>query len=91
MNKHAISQIPIIKDNSIVGGISEETFIKNYSKIKSKRMKIEDIMDEPFPTISEDTPISLIRDILKTYSAVILTKKGQPSGIISKADLLKKL
>lgn len=40
---------------------------------------------------SEETHISLIRDILKTYSAVVLTKKGRPVGIISKVDLLKKL
>jgi predicted transcriptional regulator len=54
-------------------------------------MKVEDIMDEPFPTIPEDTHISLIRDILKTYPVVILTKQGKPTGVISKADLLKKL
>jgi len=54
-------------------------------------MKIEDITDEPFPTISEETPISLIRNILKTYSAIILTRKEKFTGIITKADLLKKL
>jgi len=91
MNKHAISQIPVLKGNTIVGSISEETFIKNYSKIKSKKMRVQDIMDEPFPTISEDTPISLIRNILKTYSAIILTKKGKLTGIITKADVLKRL
>jgi len=48
-------------------------------------------MDDPFPALPEETHISLIRDILKTYSAVVLTKKGRPAGIISKVDLLKKL
>ena len=91
MNKLKISQVPVTKENVIIGSITEETFIKNYDKIHNKKMKIEEIMDEPFPNISEDTPISLIKDILKTYSAVILTKKGQPTGIISKADLLKRL
>ena len=91
MNKHAISQIPVLKNNIIIGSISEETFIKNYSEIKNKHMKIEDITDEPFPTISEETPISLIRNILKTYSAIILTRKEKFTGIITKADLLKKL
>ena len=78
--------------NSLLDGTKDiDTLVKNYDKIRSKEMKVEDIMDEPFPAISEDTHISLIRDILKTYSAVILTKKGKPTGIISKADLLKKL
>jgi predicted transcriptional regulator len=91
MKKLAISQMPVMKENIIVGSISEETFIKNYERIKSKNMKVEEIMDEPFPTIPENTHIALIRDILKTYPVVILTKQGKPTGIISKADLLKKL
>lgn len=91
MKKHAISQMPIIKDNVIVGSISEETFISNYDKITNSDMNIEQIMDDPFPTLPEDTPIYLIRDILKMYSAVILIKDGKPFGIISRADLLKRL
>jgi predicted transcriptional regulator len=91
MKKHAISQIPVYKDNVIVGSISEETFINNYDKITNSDMKVEQIMDDPFPTVPMDTPSSLIRDILKTYSAVILMKNGKPRGIISKADLLKQL
>lgn len=91
MKKLAISQMPVMKDNFIVGSISEETFIRNYERINSKDMKVEEIMDEPFPTISENTPITLIKEILKTYSAVVITKNGTPIGIISKADLLKKL
>lgn len=91
MKKHAISQIPVTKKDAIVGGISEETFIKNYDQIKNKETKIEEIMDEPFPTVSEDANTTLIKDILKSYSAVILTKKGNPTGIITKADLLKRI
>jgi predicted transcriptional regulator len=91
MKKYAISQIPVKKDGAIIGSISEETFIKNYEKIKNKHVSVEEIMDEPFPTIPEDTHISLIRDILKTYPAIILLRKGKPSGIITKADILKRL
>lgn len=91
MKKNAISQIPVIKNNNLVGGISEDTFIKNFEKIKNKKMKIQEIMDEPFPTIPENTNIDLIKELLKTYSAIITIKNGKHSGIITKADLLKKL
>lgn len=91
MKKLAISQMPVMKEKIIIGSISEETFIKNYDRIKSKDMKVEQIMDDPFPTMPEDTHITLIKDVLKTYPAVILTKQGKPTGIISKADLLKRL
>ena len=91
MKKYAISQMPVVKEKIIVGSISEETFVKKYDQIKNKRMKVEEIMDESFPTIPEDTHITLIKDILKKYPAVILIKQGQPTGIIAKADLLKRL
>jgi predicted transcriptional regulator len=91
MKKHAISQIPVIDKNIIVGSISEETLIRKFDEIKERNMKVGKIMDAPFPTIPEDTPITLIRDILKTYSAVIITKNGKTTGIITRADLLKRL
>jgi predicted transcriptional regulator len=91
MKKHAISQIPVIKNNVIIGSISEETIIINYNKITNTDMAVEKIMDDPFPTIPADTPISLVRDILKIYPAVILIKSNRSYGIITKADLLKQL
>jgi predicted transcriptional regulator len=91
MIKYAISQMPVVKDNVIIGSISEETFIKKYDKIESKYMKVEDIMDDPFPSVPENTNISLIREILKSYPALIITKKGKRAGIVSRADLLNKL
>lgn len=90
MKKNAVSQMPVIKDKNIIGGISEETFIKKYKQIQEK-MTVEDIMDEPFPTMPENTEIVLIRDILKHYPAVILLKQGKPTGIVTKADLLRRL
>ena len=91
MKKHAISQMPITKDTIIVGGVSEEILIKNYDKIKNRKMKVEEIMNDPFPTIPGEMHISLIRNILTTCPAVIVTKQGKPTGIITKADILKRL
>ena len=91
MKKFAISQMPVMKEKIIIGSISEETFIKKYNQIKNGGIKVEEIMDEPFPTIPENINVTLVRDILKIYPAVILTKQGKPTGIITKADLLKRL
>ena len=91
MKKHAISQLPVIDNDVIVGSVSEETFIVNYEKISNTEMKIKQIMDDPFPTLPYKTPITLIRDILKMYNALILIKNGKLYGIISRADILKRL
>jgi len=91
MNKNAISQIPVIKENIVIGSISEDIFIKNYDKLKNKNILIKEIMEEPFPIIPENTKITLVKELLKSYSAIITVKNGKYSGIITKADLLKRL
>ena len=89
MIKNAISQIPVIENNVIVGSISEEIFIKKFSKIKNKDIKIKDLMDEAFPMVPEDADITLINEILRLYPALIVVRNGKPLGIISKTDIIK--
>lgn len=91
MKKHSISQIPIIEREHIVGSIGESTIYNKILEGKSKeslfRLPIIEMMEEPFPTIRADTPISIIIPMLKTNSAVILIEKQKIVGIITKADL----
>lgn len=89
MIKNAISQMPVLKGNIIVGSISEESFIKKFNEIKDESVTVEKIMDEAFPTVPEDANISLIKELLDVYNAVLVFKNGKPIGIISKTDLLK--
>ncbi len=89
MKKYAISQLPVMKDNVVVGSISETSLIRNYDKIRNKDIKIGEIMDEPSPVVSVNTPISLVKNMLKVYPAIIVIKKGEKIGIITKADLLR--
>ena len=81
--------MPVIKNNVIVGSISEENFIKEYNRIKSEEMKVKEIMDETFPLIPEDTHITLVKEMLKSYPAIIVIINGKSLGIITKVDILK--
>jgi predicted transcriptional regulator len=51
----------------------------------------EEIMEEAFPQINEDAPLTLITSLLQTYPAVLVSRKGTVIGIITKADLLRML
>jgi predicted transcriptional regulator len=46
-------------------------------------------MEDAFPQVGEDAPLSLISSLLQTYSAVLVARKGAVVGIITKADLLR--
>ena len=93
MRQTGFSQLPVLDKGFVVGSISEKSILtqvvkgKNLSELSGER--VEEIMDEPFPQLEEDSPLSAIPMLLQYSPAVILTKRGRPSGIVTKADLLK--
>jgi predicted transcriptional regulator len=46
-------------------------------------------MEPPLPTVPEDTDISVIRPLLEIHPGVLVTRKGELVGIITRSDLLK--
>jgi predicted transcriptional regulator len=95
MKEHSYSQIPVFEGKQSVGSISEKAILRQILSGKDleeiSKLRTEDIMEEAFPQIDEDAPLSLITNLLQTYSAVLVAKKGIVKGIITKADLLRML
>lgn len=95
MKDHQYSQIPVFNGKQSVGSISEKTILRQILEGKDleqlSALPCEEIMEEGFPQVSEDAPLSLISSLLQTYPAVLVTKKGNVVGIITKADLLRML
>ena len=93
MKKHGYSQIPVFDGKQSVGSISEKTILNqilsgtDFSQLST--LLIQDIMEEAFPQVDGDAPLSLISNLLRVYSAVLVSKQGIPVGIITKADLLR--
>lgn len=93
MKKHAISQLPVIDNNRLIGTISESAI---YNKILEQDKKqlfsqlVKSIMEDPLPTISASTPKSIAMPLLKTNSAILLTEKDKIMGILTKEDFIVK-
>jgi len=92
MRKNGYSQLPVYDGDQIVGSISESTVLSEVSEKKDyisiSKMNVEDLMDPPFPQIDENTPVESIKSLLKYYQAVLIIKRNNIVGIITKADLL---
>ena len=95
MKEHGYSQIPVFEGKQSVGSISEKAILHQILSGKDldqiSKLPTEEIMEEAFPQINEDAPLSLITSLLQTYSAILVTRKGDVIGIITKADLLRML
>ncbi len=93
MNEMGFSQLPVFNGRQIVGSIAEKTIMDRIVSGMSPRdlsgMPVGRVMSEAFPQIDDRAPLSLISALLQYHSAVLVTKRGQVTGIITKADLLK--
>ncbi len=91
--KYGFSQLPVMKNGQVVGSITESVISSKISNGKSpselKRLKVYEIMEEPFPIVGESTPIKIAAFLLKFYPAIIVTNGEKITGIVTKADLLK--
>lgn len=91
MHKKAISQVPIFDRGVPVGSILEKTITKFVAEGKSIKkilnMKVKEIMEESFPTVSEETPIDILSSLLNINQAVLVTKRDKVIGIVTRSDL----
>lgn len=94
MDKYGISQIPVVdNEGKPVGTVYETTILriivsgdKNIEKIKA-----EDIMEDPLPTITENASLNTILHLLAEYPAVLVMDKNGIKGIITKIDIIRKM
>jgi len=50
---------------------------------------ISEVMDEPFPSISENISMDALSTILATSNAALINRKGKIVGLVTSADVLK--
>ena len=93
MKKHGISQVPVMDNGKTIGSITDKDLLEKMGDEKSIKNlpneKISNIMEDAFPQITEDTPLTSITALLKHEQALLVTKMGKIMGIITKADLLR--
>jgi len=90
MVRHAISQMPVIDKNKVVGTITEESIIRNLSSNLAAE-KVKNIMDPPLAIVSEDTSLNAILQLLERHQGVLVKKGKKLVGIITRSDMLKTL
>ena len=96
MKNNAISQLPVLKDNKIIGSIRESTLINRFSKSKNTETffssSVYNIMDEPFITVEPNITVdAVVNLLLKGNPAIIVLEQKKIIGIITKIDVLSPL
>lgn len=84
----AVSQLPVLERDKVVGTVTEESIIRNLSATIAEAT-VETIMEPPLPIVPEETSVSIVRPLLEDHPGVLVAKKGNVVGIITRSDLLK--
>ncbi len=90
MKKHAISQIPVREEKRIIGLVTEKGIVQEILGEQARAFTAQDVMQAAPPTIDADTPLEVIRGILKYTPIIIVMRKSTPHGSITRADLLNR-
>jgi len=95
MRGYGYSQLPVFDGERPVGSVSERTIIDRIVDGEEREAVTDEpvskIMDDAFPQVGGDAPLSLLTSLLRIYPAVLVSRKGEIAGIVTKADLLKTL
>ena len=74
----AFSQFPVKKKGRIVGSITEKRInqlIIEFGRDRTKKLKVDNVMEKPFPTIPQNTRLPVIIHLLQNNQAVIVVGK----------------
>lgn len=93
MKKFAISQLPVLRENKIIGSIQESTLLDKLVNSKdSDRFfsnSVYNIMEKSFSIVEPDADVNYVVNILaRENSAVLVIDNKKIVGIITKIDLL---
>ncbi|WP_461864495.1 CBS domain-containing protein [Thermococcus sp.] len=91
MNEYNISQLPVLAGNKIVGSVTERILVRKsleYEDLYDR--KVMEVMEEPFPIVTEEEDIEVVKYLLEEHPAVIVQdREGRIIGIITRSDLFK--
>lgn len=90
MNRHNISQLPVMENREIVGSLTETRILTLLSESPEMRNKpVGVVMDEAFPIVAGDLKIDQITRMLSNgASAVIVQLEDGEYTIVTRSDLI---
>lgn len=95
MKKHEISQMPVVDGDKILGIVTESTIINKMGSVenpeKLMNLKVSEVMIESPPIITKNTQMDVVSSLLKFYPVLLVSDSGKIKGVITKADMLRKI
>ncbi|MBC62159.1 MAG: cystathionine beta-synthase [Zetaproteobacteria bacterium] len=92
MREYGFSQLPVVKNESLVGMLHENDMLENLltGKDFDADLAVNSFMRRSVQTVLMQTPLTVLQDILmSTDSVVVVSDTGKSEYIITKIDLVE--
>lgn len=84
-----ISQLPVLEDGKLRGIVHEVDLLRHLvSHDKGQDATIEGLIESDYATVTPDTKIELVQNVLSEAKLAIVLEAGAMVGIITKIDLI---
>lgn len=92
MKANGISQLPVTEGEKVIGLVSESSIIEKIAEGKNpNKLPVKDVMEEAPPVVAKTTHLTAVTELLRHTPLIIVAENGKPKGIITKADILRKI
>ncbi len=93
MKKYDIEQIPVVKDNEIIGAVSENgLFQKVFNNPEIKNATVETVLEHAYPVVDFETPVERLGSLITKENGAVLAKDETGSyHIVTKYDVIQSL
>jgi cystathionine beta-synthase len=95
LQEYGISQAPVVREDShevsaFVGSIRERTLLDRiFRDPDALQADVAEVMAPPFPMVEFDDPLEMAFAELQHAPAVVVAKRGEALGILTRSDLLE--
>ncbi len=91
MHKKGISQVPVVEGKQVIGLVTEDEIVPRIGDANVTSLRAKDVMVEAPPIVNEATKISVLNSLIMYYPILIVFRKGEFLGVVTKSDLLSKI
>ncbi|MGE0488585.1 MAG: cystathionine beta-synthase [Vulcanimicrobiota bacterium] len=91
MRTYNISQLPVMDDGHMVGSLQETVLMNRiFEDSGSLQKQVRELMSEALPTISAETKVASVYQLLLEGrpAVLVLDEQANPCGIVTKIDLI---
>lgn len=92
MKRHSISQLPVMRNNVLVGTLQENALMNRiFEDASTLKAKVEEVMSEALPVITQDCSISSVYQLLLNGrpAVLVIDRESRPCGIVTKIDMIE--